>query len=369
LTDTPLSLTYSTVVTRESVRIAFTLAALNRLEVKSADVSNAYLNAPAREKVSIVAGPEFGSDQGSVMQVVRTWYGLKSSGAAWHAMLSQSMMDLNYQRCKADYDIWLRPATKPDDYTYYEYVLIFVDNILIVSHAPMDTMKNIANLYDLKNNAVVTPYRYLGGNVGIYNLDGSQCWYTSAEDYLKGALTNVEPTLKEEGLALATGRSTGQPFPEKYLPEIDITPELGDNLANRFQQYIGILRWAVELGCFDINVEVSKLSSFCINPRQGNLEATYSIFAYLKKPLRSKLVFDPRYIDVDEDAFYQGDWDDFYGDVKVDIPTVRLEPTGLPVIISMFSNADHAGNLLTRRSHIGLFIFMNNAIIDWYSKG
>jgi hypothetical protein len=56
-------MTYSTVVTRESVRIAFMLATLNNLEVQAADISNAHLNAPCRDKIWIVAGPEFGSDE------------------------------------------------------------------------------------------------------------------------------------------------------------------------------------------------------------------------------------------------------------------------------------------------------------------
>ena len=51
LTDTPSTSTYSTVVTRESVRITLLLARLNELEVKSADIGNAYLNAPVREKI------------------------------------------------------------------------------------------------------------------------------------------------------------------------------------------------------------------------------------------------------------------------------------------------------------------------------
>lgn len=370
LTETPSSLTYSTVVTRESVRIAFLMAALNQLDVKSADISNAYLNAPCREKVWIVAGPEFGTDEGSVMKVVRAWYGLKSSGAAWHAMLSQTMHDLGYQRCKADYDVWLRPNRKQDGFEYYEYVLIFVDDILAISHEPMETMTKLAELYELKNDSIVKPDRYLGGNVGTYDLpDGTTCWYTSAEDYLSGALVNIKDALRQEGLVLATGRSTERPYPEKYRPEVDITDELGDELANKFQQHIGILRWAVELGRIDIHVEVSKLSSFCMNPRQGHLEATYSIFAYLDKHKRSKIVFDPNYINVDESSFYKGNWDDFYGDVKEELPSNKPIPRGLPVVMSLFSDADHAGNLLTRRSQTGLLIFLNNAIIDWYSKG
>jgi hypothetical protein len=41
MTEPLASMTYSTVVTRESVRIAFMLASLNDLNVKAADISNA----------------------------------------------------------------------------------------------------------------------------------------------------------------------------------------------------------------------------------------------------------------------------------------------------------------------------------------
>jgi len=50
-TETPASSTYSSVVSRESVRVAFLLEVLNDLDVFAADVGNAYLNAPCREKI------------------------------------------------------------------------------------------------------------------------------------------------------------------------------------------------------------------------------------------------------------------------------------------------------------------------------
>ena len=51
LTETPPAVaTYASVVSRESVRIALTLAALNDLEVKSSDVMNAFLSSPTDEK-------------------------------------------------------------------------------------------------------------------------------------------------------------------------------------------------------------------------------------------------------------------------------------------------------------------------------
>ena len=51
MTETPASLTYSTVVSRDSVQIILMIAALNGLEISSCDIQNAYLTALCREKI------------------------------------------------------------------------------------------------------------------------------------------------------------------------------------------------------------------------------------------------------------------------------------------------------------------------------
>ena len=61
-TSDPEWSTYAGVVSRESVRIAFTYAALNGLDILTADIQNAYLTAPTSEKFYIVCGLEFGSE-------------------------------------------------------------------------------------------------------------------------------------------------------------------------------------------------------------------------------------------------------------------------------------------------------------------
>jgi hypothetical protein len=48
-TKTPTSITYSSVISRDIVRIAFAIAALNDINIMACDISNAYLNAPCRE--------------------------------------------------------------------------------------------------------------------------------------------------------------------------------------------------------------------------------------------------------------------------------------------------------------------------------
>jgi hypothetical protein len=73
-TDTPHAMTYVIVVSRESVRISLTLAVLNDLDVKMADIENAYLTTPITEKVCIVLSPEFGYDAGKRALIVRALY-------------------------------------------------------------------------------------------------------------------------------------------------------------------------------------------------------------------------------------------------------------------------------------------------------
>ena len=63
LTDPPTTVTYSSVVSRESVRLAFLIAALNDLNIFVADIGNAYINPMTKEKVYTTAGKEFGTMQ------------------------------------------------------------------------------------------------------------------------------------------------------------------------------------------------------------------------------------------------------------------------------------------------------------------
>ncbi len=83
LTKAPATITYASVVSRETVCLALTFASLNDLEVKLGHVLNAYITAPVKEKVWTILGPEFGLDSGKRAIIVHALYGLKSAGAAF----------------------------------------------------------------------------------------------------------------------------------------------------------------------------------------------------------------------------------------------------------------------------------------------
>jgi len=62
------------------------------------------------------------------------------------------------------------------------------------------------------------------------------------------------------------------------------------------------------------------------------------------------------------------DWSDFYKDVKEQVSHDAPEPRGHSVELTAFVDSDHARGTLTRRSRTGIFLFIQNAPIIWFSK-
>ena len=135
-----------------------------------------------------------------------------------------------------------------------------------------------------------------------------------------------------------------------------------------YQELIGILRWAVELGQFDIHFEVSRMSFYMASPRIGHFEQVLHIFGYLQNVPKLTLAMDPLMPDISEDRFIEADWHDFYRDAKEEIPPNLPVPKGKPVTISCFVDASHACDIVTCHSQTGILIFLNQAPIHWYSK-
>ena len=378
---------FSSVASRDSVRLGLLIAALNDLSVATTDIGNAYLNAPPKEQVHVIVGPElFGEDNaGKTAVVVRALYGLKSAGNAWREYFATFVMaELDFDPTTADPDVYRRPEVDNDGKEYYSYLIIYVDDVLCVHHEPKQVMDVIGETFRLKNGVDSDPTNYLGADVRSWTYerdDGSEgkCWAIGSQSYLKEALRICETQMDEHGLSYKSSKRKGRDTPfqsSDYRPELDSSDFCSHSLANLYQQLIGILRWVCELGRMDILYEVSVLSQYLAQPRVGHLQEALNIFYYLKHHSRSWVVLDPTTFEVEwtpkenepspEDrALAMGS---IYPDAVDELPHNMPKPRGNPISISIFVDADHAGNRVTRRSHTGIVIFCNLAPIIWYSR-
>ena len=368
-TNPPASITYSTVVSRDSVRIVLLIAALNGLDLKGADLQNAFLTAPNREKMWIKAGPEFGEElQGKTFIVVRALYGLKSAGASFRAFVASKLDEMGFKSCPADPDVWMRPAVKADGEHYYEYILSYVDDILGVSEDATQVLQELQRSFKFKNDKIEDPENYLGAKLKKKNINGRDCWTITSVDYVKAAITNVESSIEGRPWKVPSRATT--PMMGAYTPELDGTPELDKRDTQFFQELIGILRWATEIGRVDILHEVSLLSQYQACPRQGHLEQALHIFGYLKRKPKVTLYMDPGLPIIDYELFKTNaeDFKEIYREAEEVMPHDMPVGRGRPVYITAFVDASHAANRKTRRSHTGFIVFVNRAPIHWYSK-
>jgi hypothetical protein len=363
---------FAGVVSRDSIRIALTHAALLGLPVIGADIRNAYLQAPSSEKHFIICGPEFGiENEGRVALIWRALYGGKVAGRDFWHHLRDCMGQLGFTSSRADPDVWIRLSKRTTGEEYYEYALLYVDDVLVISeNAESVLRKEIGQHFVLRDESIGPPSQYLGGKLREVTLEnGVKAWAFGSCQYVQSAVRNVEDHLAKTGEKLPYKAPT--PLSSGYRPEIDVSPELGETDASHFHSLVGVLRWIVELGRVDIDVEVSMMSSHLALPRVGHLKEIYHIFAYLKAHSNTEMVFDPTPVTPDMSLFERQDWSySPYGceGLVEELPSNMPKPCGPSMTMRVYVDADHAGDLLTRRSRTGFIVFLNGAPIYWSSK-
>jgi len=283
--EPPKADTFASVVSRDSVRLFFLLAALNDLEVLSCDVQNAYISAPAREQLWTQFGDELGTQYAGRKAIIsKALYGLKSSGRAFREYMAQILRDLGFTSSRGDPDMWLRPAKKATGEKVYEYAICYVDDIAFAGNDAKGFMKALGGRVTLKEGSVKEPDQYLGANVKKVTIPesdnpGKVRWAFESMGYTKKAIAEVEAELNKDGKMLASKAKT--PLTSDYRPELDSSYELPPKQLNYYQGLIGILRWIAELGRLDILMWVSMMSRYLMSARRGHLEQVLHIYIHV----------------------------------------------------------------------------------------
>ena len=159
LTDIPVDSVYSGVVSLRGFRLIVFLAELNSMQIWSTDISSTYLEAHTKEKVSIMAGPEFGQLEGHRLIIDRALYGLRSSGQRWHDRFADCMVKELFFPSLAEPNIWMRPNGH-----LYEYVAVYVDDLAFAVKEPEIFVKNLQDKYGFSVKGTGPIDYHLGAN-------------------------------------------------------------------------------------------------------------------------------------------------------------------------------------------------------------
>ena len=354
---------YSGIVSLDGVRTVMFLSELNGLQLCAADIGNAYLTSKTREKLVVMAGPEFGELEGHTLLLYKALYGTRTGGNRFAEKLADDLLDLGFFQSQVDPAIWMR-----DCGDHYEYLCTWVDDLLFASKNPMWLMEQLEKKYGYVLKGVGAPEYYLGADIKRVDKDDvdSGVLTMGSTTYVKRCLDNYEKLL-----GLKPPKKVSQPMDPKYYPELDESDLLDERGRKIYWSLIGMLQWAVTIGRIDIHHAVMCMSRFRAQPRKGHLQAVTKIFGYLSNYRSASIKFRtdiPDYSQFEIEQQTDFDWSYIYGKVKELIPEGLPPPKGKPVRISLFVDANLGHDKVTGRSCSGIITMLNLTPMDFFCK-
>ena len=305
-----------------------------------------------------MTGPEFGALAGQPMIIDGGIYGLRSSAARFHEHLSKKLRAMNYKPSKADPDLWIK-----DCGTHYEYIATYVDDVIAFGKDPLRTIHELKKDYILKG--IGRPEHYLGGDVveldGAWQQEGVKT-ALSARTYIKNVVGKFETLFDGEF------RKHKTPMCDKCRPELDDSPLLDARQTSIYRGLVGSANWVCTLGRFDIQFALSSLARFNAAPREGHFLAMKRVFGCLKEFPNGQLMVDTSCPDHSRYQVTEADWQEFYPGTKEEKPPDMPEPKGKAARMTCHVDADHATDVVTRRSVTGILLMVNNMVVKAISK-
>jgi len=254
LTETPIDSVYSSVVSLRGARLLAFIGELNGLKIWSTDIGNAYLETYTKEKVYIIAGPEFSDRGGHVLIISKALCGLHSSGLRWSEHLADVLREMGFFTSHCEKDIWMR-----DKGDHYEYIAAYVDDLMIASKDPDSIIKILMEKCQFKLKGTGPTKFHLGCDF-FRDEEGVLCY--APKKYIKKILENYRRIFGTWPKPATSPVTTGD------HPELDTLELLNEDDQKVYQSLIGALQWVIQIGRFDIQTAVMTL---CTRPLQGPL--------------------------------------------------------------------------------------------------
>ena len=130
-------------------------------------------------------------------------------------------------------------------------------------------------------------------------------------------------------------------------------------------------QWLILTRRIGIAFAISSLSRFASAPREGHLTLARKVLGYLKKYNNKGILINPQPPTIKKNGPTEVKYKDFthqYKYYKEELDPGFPEPAIPELDINIFSDSDHAHDVVTGRSITGLLAFVGSTPVYWKSK-
>ena len=117
-------------------------------------------------------------------------------GASFSASLAEKLDKMNFKYSMVDPDVWMWPAIKPNNEEYYDYILVYVDDIITISHCSKNIINEIESTFKFTNDITSELEINLGARLQKKSINRMFCWTISSIDYINVVVKNLDEVTK-----------------------------------------------------------------------------------------------------------------------------------------------------------------------------
>jgi hypothetical protein len=261
-------------------RALLAVAAAKDYEIHQVDIKTAFLNGELEEEVYVTQPPGF--DNGNphiVCKLRKALYGLKQAPRAWHKTLNEKLATMGYGVCKSDAGVYI----KTDSQGLKSYILVYVDDLLIISKAKQEIDEcKTKLLLDFKIHDLGEVKDFLGCQIRR-NREG-HCIYISCTP-------KIEALAEKFGVELE-GKGADTPMSKDFVQTKFCVSETeservgaGTPLApgHRYCELLGSMLYIANTTRPDIAHAVGVLSQYRMSPTTSHWNEAIRVLRYLVK--------------------------------------------------------------------------------------
>ena len=317
--------TFAPTVRYSTIRTILAIAALEDLELRSVDISHAYLNGTLEEEI-YMQQPE-GFEVGGPEYVCRLWkslYGLKQAGRVWNKTLHSALTSMGFTRVQSDHGLYTMLGDSGRI-----FMTVFVDDIMLAGSdsASLDSIvSKLSQHFKLRDLGPTT--QLLG--LEIHRDRPNRCLHIFQRQYIANLL---EEHGMQDCKPVSTPLDPGSRLSTSMSPQN--AAEASEMHTIPYISVVGSLMYLAITTRPDIAYAAGVLARFNSNPGPSHWQAAKHVLRYLKGTMGYKITY---------------------------------QPSDSPEPFITYSDADHGGNPDNGKSTGGYVVKIGSGAVSWSSK-